>query len=578
MDLKNRTELAHIFLLTGLLFGIAAAIYHSYLFGGSVYIFRDVGSDTFNQYWPDIESFFRKIHGGELHAWLFSMGLGNALPVILHYVADPFTLLLVFFPDGTLAFGLIWVAVLKELAAGILMYLFCREIGLRRSSSMLAGILWAFSGYMVLWGQHYFMATALPCYAMVMLGLVLYRHRRSGKLMMLGLWLAAVNSVYTAAWIVIGFLITILVLYLLEEKKSFRRFWIYLWGYFWRGLTAAGLSAVVWLPSILEMLRSSRYQEQGKMGIDFFWSGSDLLDIILRGFSNNSLGINASNALGYNYYEQIMWAASILGIVFVFHNMIVRKGKERLLCIVTGALALISLVSRIPAYLLNFGKYVTYRWSYLIVFVIILNTVYAAEDILKNRKTRRKLLIFDFSFGAALLIVSFQVLFHFYTSEMEAEDLAVSIFVYRGCIVFLLIYFLLFFLVTFLQSEKGVLAAKMMLTCFVCMEAVVLNYPTLNVNRVPVPKAGAYTMDYYSPGNREAIRWVKEFDQDLYRMERTMICGGNDPLIMDYHGTFSYGMHGKEIDEFYERNSLNDPNGDFTSRIAGNETLESLLG
>lgn len=579
MRTEKKEKLWDICILTVILFGIAAVIYRRYLFGDMTYIFRDVGSDTFNQYWPVTEQFIRKLREGSLSFWLFDMGLGTTTVSILDYVFDPFTFLLIFFPNGKIAFGLIWIAVLKILAAGILFYFFAREAGLSRFSSVIGSICWAFCGYLVLWGQHYFFATAIPGFTLVMLGMMYYRRRGSGKLLILGLVMQAMGSVYFTFWVVIGLLLAVLILYILEEPKSLKGFLSYFWGYFYRGLIAAGISAFRWIPSALFLVRSFQIADGARSpDLSVFWGKKDYLDFLLRGFSNNSLGMSAENVLHYNYYEQIMWVSSILTIVFLFHNLIVRKRKERLLAVVSSIFVAVCFFTRIPALIMNVGKDDKWRWSFLIVFLLVVNLVFAIEDIVKNGRKRIRLLLVEFSFGAGLLVFSFFVFWHFYGVQMTPEDLYMSHFVFYGSALFLAVFLgiLVFFLLSGKESRKK--AALILFTGVMIAEMIVLNVPTLGSRRVTVPKAGAYTMDYFSPGNREAIDWIKGQEEGLFRMERTMTCGGNDPLMMQYPGTFLYGMYEKEIGEFYAENGLQGTEGDYTSRLAGNPVLESLVG
>lgn len=574
----RREKRLDILLLTVVLFLIAAIIYREYLFGDKTYIFRDAGSDTFNQYWPVVERFVRKVRHGELSFWLFDMGLGTSVVSILDYVFDPFTFLLLFFPDGTVAYGLVWVAVIKEVTAGILFYLLGREIGLGRISSLIGSVCWAFSGYMVLWGQHYFFATVIPCYTLIMLGVARYRYRGSGKLLVIALFLQAMGSIYFTFWSVLGFLLTVLFCYFLEKQKSWKGFAEYLWGYFWRGLIAAGLSAFRWIPSAMFMLSSFQISDGARNpDLSFFWNKTDYLDFILRGFSNNSLGMSAENVLSYNYYEQIMWSLSILAIVFLFHNLVVRKEGKGIF-IIAAMLVVASFLTRIPTLLMNIGKDDKWRWSFLIVFLLSLNLSYAVEDIIEHKRERLFLLILEFAFGVTLLLASFLLLWQQFSEAMSPDDYRLSQLVFGRCIFFLCLFFTM--LLSFMCLEKGKLRQVLErgLLGVVCIEVIVLNLPTVGERRLAVPKAGAYTMDYFSPGNMQAIHNIYEEDDGIYRLERVLTCGGNDPFMMAYRGTFLYGMYEKEIGDFYAMNGLQGTEGDYTVRIAGEPVLESLLG
>lgn len=579
MRTETKEKLLDVLLLSAVMFGIAAVIYRRYLFGDMTYIFRDAGSDTFNQYWPVIEQFIRKLKDGTLSFWLFDMGLGTTTISILDYVFDPFTMVLLLFPKGYLAYGLVWIAVLKEMTAGLLFYFFAREASLSRFPSIIGALCWAFSGFLVLWGQHYFFATVIPGFTLVMLGVLVYWKRRTGKLLILGLVLQAMGSVYFTFWVVVGLLIAVPLLYLLTEKRSWKGFFGYFFGFFFRGLIAAGISAFRWLPSAMFLIRSFQFSDGARTpDPSFFWQKKDYLDFALRGFSNNSLGISSWNVLSYNYYEQIMWASSILSIVFLFHNLIVRKGRQRIFVAANMIFVFAAFLTRIPALIMNVGKDDKWRWSFLIIFVLVVNLSFALEDIVRNGRKRLVLLIGELAFAGLALMISFMLLWRFFGVQMAPEDLLESRQAFRGCIIVLLLFCGVFLLLLLSKKDTTRKAAMILSAGVLSVELILLNAPTLGEQRISVPKKGAYTMDYFSPGNREAIDWVNEQEDGLFRMERVMTCGGNDPLMMQYPGTFLYGMYEKEIGEFYAVNGLQGAEGDYTSRLAGNPVLESLLG
>ena len=255
---EKRQEIVYAAALTALLFVVAAFLYRRMLFGDMILVFRDSGSDTFHSYWPAMEYFVRHVQRGEMGFWMFQSGFGNNVNSILHYMADPFTLLLFLFPEGTMAYGLVWVHLLKIIAAGLFLYCYCRELGLSYMPSFVAATNWAFCGYMILWGQHYSFASVTPLFALLMLGEARLRHGKGGKLFVFAVWMVLVNFVYFSVWFAIALLAIILLEYIVKEEKSIREFFHYLWMFFWRGCLALALAAFRVLPEILFLLNSSR--------------------------------------------------------------------------------------------------------------------------------------------------------------------------------------------------------------------------------------------------------------------------------------------------------------------------------
>ena len=67
--------------------GISLVLFHDFLFGDKFFAFKDVGSDTFTQFVPNL--MYLASPEGWASAWSFNVGLGNVVPLY----PSPFTLL-----------------------------------------------------------------------------------------------------------------------------------------------------------------------------------------------------------------------------------------------------------------------------------------------------------------------------------------------------------------------------------------------------------------------------------------------------------------------------------------------------
>ena len=136
-----------IFILLFILIIASAILYKDFLFGKNIFLFKDIGSDSYNFDYPKLyhlADYWQKFGSP---GWSFEQGLGQNMHP---YWFDPFTFLLVLGGKEQVANNLIYVFLLELLLAGIFFYLFLRTLKVQGFVAVLGGFLYAFSGYMVL--------------------------------------------------------------------------------------------------------------------------------------------------------------------------------------------------------------------------------------------------------------------------------------------------------------------------------------------------------------------------------------------------------------------------------------------
>lgn len=155
---RTRAELVALGLV--LVLGIAA-IYWNCLLGGSRFGYWDVGSDTLEEYVPYYIDMVNAIKAGTWGAWDFTYGLGTTFMAYDVWAFDPFNVITVPLALllGTARLGRILALVqgVKILLAGYLfdhlLTFYCRA----PLSRVLGGSLFGFGGWLLLWGQHYWL-------------------------------------------------------------------------------------------------------------------------------------------------------------------------------------------------------------------------------------------------------------------------------------------------------------------------------------------------------------------------------------------------------------------------------------
>lgn len=192
---KGRTRCEMAFLAAVLVLGVAV-VYGNFFLGTSSFAYQDLGSDTAHQYVPYYLNLLNSVRSGTLGLWNFDYGLGTSFMSYQSWTLDPFNLVLIplglAFGDSALALILVFAQALKIIICGfifdhILTY-YC-ELPISR---ILGSALFAFCGYLMLWGQHYWLGSVIVMAAIVTLAIELMLERRSaGRFALLGLSVAA---------------------------------------------------------------------------------------------------------------------------------------------------------------------------------------------------------------------------------------------------------------------------------------------------------------------------------------------------------------------------------------------------
>lgn len=160
-------------MLAGIVLIGATAIYGSLLLGSTRFAYTDRGLDTLEQYVPIYVDLIERVRSGTAGAWNFGYGLGTAVLSYQSWVLDPFNLLLVAMGIalGTerLWFILAFVQVVKiSMSAAVfdnLLKRYCQTPLAR----ILGAATFGFGGYLLLWGQHYWLGSMHVLFAVVVL-------------------------------------------------------------------------------------------------------------------------------------------------------------------------------------------------------------------------------------------------------------------------------------------------------------------------------------------------------------------------------------------------------------------------
>ena len=177
---ERRTRLEVTMLVATILLGIAV-IYFNFFTGTSYFAYRDMGADTVDQYVPYYLDLVRKVGSGSLGTWNMSYGLGASFMSYQSWTLDPFCLVIVpltlLLGQEHLSLVLVIAQGLKMLLCGLLfdhvLTFYCK----RPLSRIVGSVLYSFCGFLLLWGQNYWIGASIVMATLMMLMLELLMQR-----------------------------------------------------------------------------------------------------------------------------------------------------------------------------------------------------------------------------------------------------------------------------------------------------------------------------------------------------------------------------------------------------------------
>ena len=235
-------------------------VFNEFIFGNRVFAFYDIGSDTSQQYLPQILTVVRKLRGGDISLWDAENGFGvnmNMLTITNPFFAVIF-LIGVLFGENAVFTSMIWLYVAEIICAGLAAYLFLSAFRLSERAKCMASYMYAFNGFMLVWGQHYQFA-AVPVLLMLELFFIerCIRSPRKWKALTLMTAIVVINSMYTAYMSLLFGGVYVVVRVFLGRLRGFFRYVRDVFHLAWVMGLGVGIAFITLLPNIAAILSVS---------------------------------------------------------------------------------------------------------------------------------------------------------------------------------------------------------------------------------------------------------------------------------------------------------------------------------
>ncbi len=329
---KNRLPWSPTWLPGLSLLSVGALIYWRFLFGDAVLLYKDIGSDSINSYYPDFVQLSHYVRTQGFPSWSFYVAMGQDLAYATGYLIwQPVSWL----PKEQIASALVFQHLGKILIAGLFFFRFLQLRHLRPPAPLLGSLLLSFSAYMCMGSCWYPLADEVVCFAGILLATE--RTLQSGRWLMLALAVALVGMINPFFLYLCALFLFFYVPTRLFGQYGCRPRIILFTCCALAAVAAlgAGLGAIVTLPYLQAVLNSPRGSGTTSavaalssfpfLGLE---SSRHYITAILRPFANDMLGAGDDFHGWLNYLEAPLTYCGLLCLV-IFPQVFVGASRRR---------------------------------------------------------------------------------------------------------------------------------------------------------------------------------------------------------------------------------------------------------
>lgn len=588
-------------LLIGLLIIMSLFLYRSYLFGGKLFLFEDYGSDSVRVSLPTYIFLYDWIRNG-MPLWSDKMGIGTSVLSHGDIIFDPFTYFLFIFGKNNIIYMFSYMAILKIILAGVFFWIFIKKFNTKISSyaAIMGSLVYAFSGYMIVAGQHFVFSTIYVYLPLVMLGFEIWLQDKKKSFLILMLTLTSLYFFYFFYMTMFYFVIYAIFRFLYFYKLTFRHFTKYAFSLFITVLVSVGLSSFYWLPFLTLTLNNLRVSPelpplQYLLRID---SGV-VLTVFARILGYDTLG-TINNYFGYSGdYFQLPIYVGLITVLLIPHIFIANNKRQKKAYIFLFISSAVILFIPFFSYIFNGASTITYRWIYVLFFSFALLLSNSVDFIFNKKRVNLKLL---YATGIILILTSFAVI-NYFNPLNHRDYFLVSLRTFLKDYILILLY--IFLIVSFFRLR--IKAIKGLILLLVCIELVWFPFRVVNDRLTTYPDPVKNKLGYFDETN-DAIRWLKTIDNGVYRVDKSydsvksefgLISSNNESMVQGYRGLKSYNANNQpnyirflQHSDIYVKNpnpniklpeeikplEIKDPNLNYINGVGDRYLLQSFLG
>ena len=504
---------------------IFLAIYGKFIWSDELFAYTDVGSDTFYGYLGSYISMMDRVYNVDFSLVNLFDGFGNSIISQSNiHMELPFIIILCLFGKVHIYQGLMFCTFLKIIIIELFAFLYFQEIKLDNKIATIGALIWGFSAYNILWGQHAFFLTGMLVFSILMF--VIEKIIQAGKKGWWIVWgvivgLYSVNNIYFlySFCATIGIYYVFRLICLKTNAKEIIKLCLRYIAETFLGIGVFLFISTEWVLCVLESARSINLQLSGLINFDLII----FCNMLGRLISAGSFGIAEYSGMG-NLYEAPVLSTSILIVVSCY--WVCKKKHRNIIPILLLFVAGFSPAASRLLIILNSN-----RWMYVISFFSVVAICITLDDILcKNGLFTYK----DMAFASTIALIIIIIIY------FSATIISIQ-YEYKSMLFKLLLLMCYIFLLKFSLSEN-----KYYIILFlICFELIGGNFSLVN-NRININQTEFET--FIAGETQDLIEEIKAKENSkLYRIRdynsRSYL---NHSQVLGYMGTDSYSSLNKK--------------------------------
>ena len=537
--IKRNKDLQALIILWAITLFSCVIVYFNFIFGNEFFVFKDVGSDTFQQYLMHYNSIINAMRDGNLSSWDFTNGLGTSLYDLNFFHPLLFLIYLAGAALGPMRLPhlMVFLEIGQIFLAVTVLFFFLKEFSISRKARVIASYIYGFNAFLIVWGQHYQFGIFVILLPLLLLLLErALKKRRFSLTLSLAVAITVVCSVYMSYMTLLTVGLYLVLRILSFEMSLKERIAIFLKSCY-SILLGLGMSAIVFVPASLYLLSTSARLTYSDSLLERFlnhlvpYSNAYYQTLFYRFFSSNLQGIY-ENYTGYqNYYEApVMFLTGLFIILLLQYIFTIHKQthSKQIKALQYATLLIAAFLLLIPSGSLIYNAFAASFSRHTFIFMPFACLLIAVTlDQIFTRK------LFSY-LGLGIALILFGTLFITTKGSAQASPLIILCLGIAMMVVVILIY------------NKKVrlpqLFLSVLLLVLVMTNGIYDSYNSTN-NRDTLKKDdGTYFDRLYGSDITSAINYLHSIDNSFYRMENTDagVTNSLDSLAQNYFGISTY--------------------------------------
>lgn len=535
LDMLKGKEIYLLFLAMIICCGI---VFQDFISGEKVYLYKDIGSDSVNIYFPWLVHIGDYFRNNGVPTWSFAQGLGqNVFPLWLgDFFSDAISIM---FSKEKLPYTLAIVEIIKIMLSGLVAFRYFTELKVSRFAAYIGGFLFAFCGYIILGGcWTIFSVEAL--YAMLILyGFERWLNHDRILWFVIGICFMAFLQPFFLFPYTLFLAVYIPVRYNDVAGAQWSRFPLFLAKTIGLSIIAVAISAYQLFPDLLQYIESPRVGGDatlitGLKAKPMFGITDPFLRFTttFRAFGSDMLGTGTDFKGWTNYLEAPLFYCGILSLVTFPQAFIGFTRRQKIAWGIFAAIFVLPVF--FPYFRYAFwafsGDYFR-AYSLVVTLLLLMLAIQGLDHVLKTRKVNLILL------GGTVAFL----LFLLYTPAQEF-DTAINTGMRSTSTLLILLYAGMLYGLT---TKNLANISTVLLALFCLFEAIFYSSTTINERDAITGKELSEKVGY-NDYTIDAVKYIKEHDKGFYRISKDYQSGPavhasfNDPKIQGYFGNTSY--------------------------------------